>query len=973
MKLKFATQFQHHYQRSILVVGVAIVWYLIGAFGVLQAQAPFPDLNQEAPSSAFAFVENLVQVLTQDQQPKPSIKYYTIGTFPRIWVHQTQATAPETETDDIGKISFTWADLDTAGPNALHRIDLSFVGPNAQPANLEAKEQASGLLNFYKPHLGPNGATGAKRHSRIELQEVYPKIDFHLYSSELGPKFYLRVQPGGNPNDVRFKFDGQDNLTLSQAGELEMHLNNEIIKFPFAIPYQLDGNGNPVPLGWVPVFQNHGNGEASFFPGSVGAYDQSKDLLLQFGGGTLSRRSGDPPPVWSTYLGADGDDEGRAIVNNGEDLVFVGGITRSSSFPVQVGSSGFIQDVFAGVQDGFVSCFTDEYKLEWSTYIGGFDPDFINDLAYTPYDNGQVYAVGYSNGSSYPSEPLAGAHQEFYPSPSKHGVLTRFKAADGVVSWSTLLGGKNTEVRGVDVHPITGDIYVVGATTNNEISNVACGPSTNGNEGFPICNSGLGYSQNFNAIVNAPLGDARLEEGFIMRFNRFGGLLHSTLFGGHRRDEIQDVAVNDQNVYVVGRTDSPHQFPGSTGLYCTVPGNGFFPLCDGGNGAYFRVVLNSIVTPSTAIDGFIAKFNTDLALQHNTYFGGMEADGLSDIAITSTGEPVAVGGSATNVRSQYGNCDISTNDGFPTCTTRVSYNQNFGGGQYDAFEVKFDANMGLSYCNWVGGEGNEVREWSTGVGVTNWDHEPQIALDDQDNAYVHGTTFAPTGAAATSFPSTYASGFYHQASNSDAAQNGQYGVSDGFLVGLNSSDALQWSSYFGGVGQTSNFNLGSLGDMAGSLTVLSTGKIFLTGTTYSTDQFPLGCPNVTGNEYCVANPLGVVAPSHSSAYVSQINTKGWPLAVKPAEKGQAEGLHLFPNPASDQVVIEWEAGNGTRGGAAIALFDLSGKTVQTVQIDTAEGPNRAVVALNGLRPGVYVVQVNKGQEIISERLMVLGE
>lgn len=86
---------------------------------------------------------------------------------------------------------------------------------------------------------------------------------------------------------------------------------------------------------------------------------------------------------------------------------------------------------------------------------------------------------------------------------------------------------------------------------------------------------------------------------------------------------------------------------------------------------------------------------------------------------------------------------------------------------------------------------------------------------------------------------------------------------------------------------------------------------------------------------------------------------GWPLSV---EEQKAEALKLYPNPATDQLFVEF---NEQQPGM-IQIFDLQGRMVW--HSATMRPANRNIIPTRGLAAGQYVVQIldDKGQTLTAK-------
>jgi hypothetical protein len=169
----------------------------------------------------------------------------------------------------------------------------------------------------------------------------------------------------------------------------------------------------------------------------------------------------------------------------------------------------------------------------------------------------------------------------------------------------------------------------------------------------------------------------------------------------------------------------------------------------------------------------------DPVLNYSSYVGGSGSDGGYSIAVDSSGNIYVTG--------------LTSSPNFPIGSAQ----QAADAGTYDAFVTKIAPNGALAYSTYLGGSGYDM-----GTGIT---------VDSSGNAYVVGET------SSTNFPVTSGAAQSHNAG----------GLDDAFIAKLNSSGTLSYSSYLGGSGD----------DAATGVAVDSTGKIYVTGTTTSTN-FP---------------------------------------------------------------------------------------------------------------------------------------
>lgn len=326
--------------------------------------------------------------------------------------------------------------------------------------------------------------------------------------------------------------------------------------------------------------------------------------------------------------------------------------------------------------------------------------------------------------------------------------------------WITYYGGSSNEISFGIAVDATGDVTITGETS----------PGI-----FPVS----------AGAFQSAVGSAFAPDAFIFKLNSNGNRLWATYYGGSGRDSGLDIA-NDANgnAILTGTTDSPN-FPVSTGAFQTISGgagDAFIVKFDptgirlwgsyvgGNNGDYGYGITtdalnNNIITgmtlspnfPVTASafqntmvgngDVFVMKFDANGNRIWATYYGGnfseiaksIAADAFNNIVITGT-------------------TFISNNFPVTSGTTKAR----------DIFAVKFDP--------------NGARLWAVCYGGTNQDEPDKIKIDRANNIVIAGHTYS------SDYPTS--TGAYQVSFGG--------GATDCFLLKLDPSGAMLWSTYFGG-------------------------------------------------------------------------------------------------------------------------------------------------------------------------------
>lgn len=395
----------------------------------------------------------------------------------------------------------------------------------------------------------------------------------------------------------------------------------------------------------------------------------------------------------------------------------------------------------------------------------------------------------------------------------------------------------------------------IGAITRDNLGNIFITGFTKSTN-FPTHNPGS--NAYFQGTLSAQL------DAFICKFTNSGIREWATYYGGSADDiGISLTADFSNNIFVTGTTFSSTNFP----VYN--PGGGaYFQSSSGGSG-----------------DAFILKFNNAGVRLWATYYGG----GLSDVGYGITTD---------NLGNVFvtGNTYASTT--FPTYNPGGNaYYQATNAGSFDAFILKF-TNSG-------------IREWATHYGGSDEDHGYAITTDSAGNVFVTGMTRS------NNFPThNPGSGAYYQGSI--------LGYRTVFILKFTNTGVREWATYYGGstndygrsiavdnsgnifvVGNTSSSNFptydaganayyqatlaggddifvlkftnngirtwatyygGSASDIARSITISNSDKIFVTGNTLSAN-FPTYNPG--SGAYYQATLVGI-----HDAFILGFNNSG---------------------------------------------------------------------------------------------------
>jgi hypothetical protein len=595
-------------------------------------------------------------------------------------------------------------------------IRMRLEGANPAP-KIVGEDILPGKNNYFTGSDAKKWRTNISNYKKLRYQEVYPGIDLVYYGNQGKLEYDFVVQPGADPGAIQLSFDGIENYSIENGGDLVLHtaLGNVTQKKP--IIYQqikgkrIDVAGNYIFLdgdrvafhlgdydksrllvidpvleystfmgtamgdeGWDIAVDADGN---AYVTGATGDFaNQTQDVFvnkLNADGSAL---------LYSTILGGGGSDTGRSITVDAGGNAYVTGSTRDAviDFPTTTEALNVTHN--GGTFDGFVIKLNASGELVYSTFIGSSGSD--TGLGIVVDTGGSAYVTGSITGPVTDFPTTTGALNETYNGGTFDGFVSKLNATGTALIYSTFLGGNGGDVGNSIALDNDNNVYVTG------FAGVGTFPTTPG-----------AFDETHNGGTDV----------FVSKLNSAGSaLLYSTFLGGAGSDVGNGIAVDeDGNAYITGSTDPSNiaNFPTTSGAFDEIHG--------------------------AREDAFVSKLNADGSeLLYSTFLGGQDVDLGFGIAV-DTGGNAYVTGSTT---------DFPAAD-FPTTTGALDETHN--GGQ-DGFVSKLNADGSeLLYSTFLGGNGT--------------DRGNGIAVDKDGNAYVTG--FAAD--ASTDFPTT--SGAFNESHN----------------------------------------------------------------------------------------------------------------------------------------------------------------------------------------------------------------
>jgi gliding motility-associated-like protein len=482
-----------------------------------------------------------------------------------------------------------------------HAYEMSWM--NANDIVPTSSDVLPHYYNFFTDSDPSKWKASVKLWKKVHYNDLYNKIDLEVYSMGTSMKSDYIVRQGGNPKQIRMKYEGVDKIQVLPDGRL--HIETSITDVFEYEPYAYQKiNGQEIEV--LCRYVLNGN-ELSFdFPNG---YNKSHDLVI------------DPTLIFSTYSGSPSDNWGASSTNDRDGNMFLGGIVLGSSFPTTLGA---FQTTFGG---GSGSNGTDVVITKFnatgtarifSTFLGGSSNELLTSLFCT--EQNELIALVTTSSTNFPTTQNA-FRRQFAGGTSTSALggsitfpngtdiaIVKFNAAGSGLSGSTYYGGTGND----GLNNAAGLLFNYGDESRSDIDvdgqgNIYIASVTNS----PNLQGTQGSAQSALAGVT---------DGMVLKLNaNLSNLSWASYFGGSAADATFSIKLDDQNnVLICGGTRS-NNLPGTA--------NGLNPSFRGGT-----------------VDGYVAKLNNaGTAIINATYLGTNNYDQAFLMDLDNAGNPVVFG------------------------------------------------------------------------------------------------------------------------------------------------------------------------------------------------------------------------------------------------------------------------------------------------------------------------------------------
>jgi gliding motility-associated-like protein len=326
-----------------------------------------------------------------------------------------------------------------------------------------------------------------------EVRELYP----YTYQSETGKRQEVDCRFAVKNNVVTFKvgaYDRNASLIIDPSIIFSTFTGSTADNWGYTATPGPDGSfyaggiafgtGFRVSPGAYQTVFNGGSNEGGF-----GGYDVA---IFKFSPNGSNR-------IYATYLGGSGNEQPHSMIVDAQGNLIVAGRTNSGAFPISLtGYTGQGYDIFV---TKFNAAGT---NLIGSVKMGGDSDDGVNIKPKYPTSLPSATSLRRNYGDDARSEvildaannvylvsctqsagfPLVNALQSSFGGGTQDGVIMKFTPTIGSILFSTFFGGNADDACFVaNINPLTGDLFVAGATASNNLPGNTSGvidPSFNG-------------------------------------------------------------------------------------------------------------------------------------------------------------------------------------------------------------------------------------------------------------------------------------------------------------------------------------------------------------------------------------------------------------------------------------------------------------------------------------------------------------
>ena len=325
-----------------------------------------------------------------------------------------------------------------------------------KPVGLKKGVKIAGLnrtehrVNYFIGKNPKKWRTDILTYQAVVYENAYAGIDLKYYGQGRQLEYDIVVQPGADPGQVQFAYQGVKKLEVTSEGDLALVLpdGGRLLQKKPVVYQEVAGQRVPIE-GKFRLCRQGAQVTCGF---AVAAYDTKRPLVI------------DPVLVYSTYLGGSNDEPNLyvdlSIAVDAAGAAYITGYTWSADFPTQrayqAAKTSISEDVFVTKLSPAGNA------LIYSTYLGGISSDAGWGIAVDAA--GAAYITGYTFSTDFPTRQafqgaLAGGWDAF---------VTKLSPAGNTLAYSTYLGGIDFDKGCGIAVDAAGAAYITGYTDSTD-------------------------------------------------------------------------------------------------------------------------------------------------------------------------------------------------------------------------------------------------------------------------------------------------------------------------------------------------------------------------------------------------------------------------------------------------------------------------------------------------------------------------
>jgi hypothetical protein len=471
-----------------------------------------------------------------------------------------------------------------------HRIDIDFVNSNVNTV-VETEGASKEYYNYY---TDGDEILFVRKYKKVTIKNLYPSIDLVFYSDSKTAegnkvKYDFIIHKGADVDKIRLLYTGTSGLSVTEGGALVIGTTLGSFKESIPLTYFESNTSKTKTVSIEPVECAYSFLEIPY-ESKNGIYEEGlRNYELRFNI-TDKKSEGklviDPELFWGTYFGGDQYDYFTNVAMDSRDYIYAVGYTQSTT---QIATTGAHQTTYSDNIDGCLAKFNNQGRLEWATYYGSSESDYLYSVLVNWEDN--VFIGGVT--SSTMGIATAGSYQSTYGGGPADGFFVKFNSS-GVRQWGSYFGGEEIDLLYGMAMDSSKNFYIAGRTQS--LTGIATA----------------------NGLQNYKEGNV---DGYVVKFDSSMNRVWGTYFGGPEpsgQEAVNAIAADRiGNVFIAGYTPCTYSITNDKGHQQNYGGGNY--------------------------DAFIAKIYPNGQLHWSSYYGGSDEDFARSIATYGNGNVYFLG------------------------------------------------------------------------------------------------------------------------------------------------------------------------------------------------------------------------------------------------------------------------------------------------------------------------------------------